>query len=262
MPTTPFCAGRQTIEPSVSVPMATVAKFAATPAPEPEDEPHGLRRSTYGLLVRPPTPDQPLLEFVERKLAHSEQVGLADDHRAGLPQLAGEERVLADGAAQQRERPGGRRLLVLGAMLSLSRIGMPSSGERAPCVRRCRSLAAATFRASGLTARTALTFLSSTRIRSRVEPGQLHRREPAAVHGLLQVGDRGRLEVGDRGRSRSMPCRTGRMAAGPLSGRPTPWSRSPGSPEPEPAQRSSGLPRYGERRSSSRPATQPDHRAG
>src|SRR5258705_8240872 len=71
MPTSPFADDGQTIEPSVSVPTPTVARFAAIAAPVPELEPHGLRSSTYGLRVCPPLPLHPLTECVERKFAHS-----------------------------------------------------------------------------------------------------------------------------------------------------------------------------------------------
>jgi hypothetical protein len=43
MPTSEHADAGQTIEPSVSVPMAAAAKLAATATPEPELEPHGLR---------------------------------------------------------------------------------------------------------------------------------------------------------------------------------------------------------------------------
>src|SRR5215475_14055223 len=76
MPTSSFAPDGHTIEPSVSVPMVTVARSAATAAAEPLDEPHGLRSSTYGLLVCPPRPDQPLDEVNERKLAHSERLAM------------------------------------------------------------------------------------------------------------------------------------------------------------------------------------------
>ena len=71
IPTMPFCAEGETMEPSVSVPTATAHRLAATAAPEPALDPLGLRSSTYGFLVWPPRPLQPLLECVERKLAHS-----------------------------------------------------------------------------------------------------------------------------------------------------------------------------------------------
>src|SRR6185436_1147283 len=67
----PFVVDGQTIEPSVSVPIATLQRLADTATPEPELEPHGLRSRIYGLRVKPPRPLQPLLERVERKLAHS-----------------------------------------------------------------------------------------------------------------------------------------------------------------------------------------------
>jgi hypothetical protein len=46
MPTTPLVEEGHTIEPLVSVPMARVAKFAETAAPDPELDPHGLLSKT------------------------------------------------------------------------------------------------------------------------------------------------------------------------------------------------------------------------
>src|SRR5690348_9979498 len=69
MPTTPLAFAGQTMLPSVSVPNETAAKLAVAAAPDPELEPQGLRLMPYGLLVCPPTPDQPLLAKKERKLA-------------------------------------------------------------------------------------------------------------------------------------------------------------------------------------------------
>src|ERR1700733_5256298 len=51
--------------------MATTHKFADTPAPDPERDPHGFRSSAYGLRHWPPRPLHPLLECCERKFAHS-----------------------------------------------------------------------------------------------------------------------------------------------------------------------------------------------
>src|SRR5687768_552964 len=42
-PTIPHIDAGQTIDPSVSVPIPIAEKFAATAAPVPEDDPHGLR---------------------------------------------------------------------------------------------------------------------------------------------------------------------------------------------------------------------------
>src|SRR5919197_5716019 len=128
MPTTPFWPDGQTIEPSVSEPIATTARLAETETPEPEDEPHGLRSRTYGLLFWPPTPDQPLLEAVDRKLAHSD--------RLSLP------RITAPAARSRRTRNASRAggvgcsasepaVVPLGPAvftLSFSITGMPSSG--------------------------------------------------------------------------------------------------------------------------------------
>src|SRR5579872_2780231 len=71
MPANPFEDDGQTIEPSVSVPMPIAARLAEMPAPVPELDPHGLRSSAYGFFVSPPRPLQPLVEWLERMLAHS-----------------------------------------------------------------------------------------------------------------------------------------------------------------------------------------------
>src|SRR5258707_7324634 len=60
-----------TIDPSVSVPTAAAARFAAAATPEPELEPDGLRSRAYGFFVCPPRPLQPLDECVDRMFAHS-----------------------------------------------------------------------------------------------------------------------------------------------------------------------------------------------
>src|SRR6186713_2204040 len=71
MPTMPLVCDGQMIEPSVSVPTATEARLAAMAAPEPDDEPHAERSNAYGLRVRPPREDHPLMERRPRKFAHS-----------------------------------------------------------------------------------------------------------------------------------------------------------------------------------------------
>src|SRR5262249_34606426 len=71
MPTRPLADEGQTTEPSVSVPPVRAQRWAAAALPEPELEPQGLRSSTKGFFVCPPRPLQPLLEWLERKLAHS-----------------------------------------------------------------------------------------------------------------------------------------------------------------------------------------------
>src|SRR4051794_17194622 len=71
MPTIPHCVAGETIDPSVSVPIATAHKLADPAAAEPELDPDGLRSSTYGFFVRPPRPLQPEVDRVPRKFAHS-----------------------------------------------------------------------------------------------------------------------------------------------------------------------------------------------
>src|SRR2546421_1972293 len=75
-PTIPHIDAGHTIDPSVSLPIATWARHAATATAEPDEEPHGFRSSTWGLAVCPPTPDQPEVDAVERKFAHSERFAL------------------------------------------------------------------------------------------------------------------------------------------------------------------------------------------
>src|SRR5690242_19315528 len=70
IPTIPQIDEGQIIEPSVSVPTVTAARFAETATLEPELDPHGFRSSAYGFLVWPPRALHPLVECVERKFAH------------------------------------------------------------------------------------------------------------------------------------------------------------------------------------------------
>src|SRR5271163_3297535 len=70
-PASPFADDGQTIDPSVSVPTPATQKLAETAAPVPELDPQGLRSSAYGLRVSPPRPLHPLVEWLERMLAHS-----------------------------------------------------------------------------------------------------------------------------------------------------------------------------------------------
>jgi len=70
------------------------------------------------------------------------QIRLAEHDRAGGPQFADEERVRRV-VTDQRERSGGRVLAIARTDIVLSRTGIPSSALRAPCDRRCASLATA-----------------------------------------------------------------------------------------------------------------------
>ncbi len=146
------CAGL-TIEPSVSVPMASGASPAATATAEPELEPDGLRPEPYGLTACPPSVDQPLEDWVERKLAHSDRLALPrmtaraarslptrNASSAGAPASAGEPAVAGEPATE---------------MLSLISTGTPASGPSSAPAARAWSTARACSAASALTEITA-----------------------------------------------------------------------------------------------------------
>ena len=141
-----------TIEPLVSVPNAAVTKLADTAWAEPELEPHGLRSSTYGFSPCRPTPLQPLDERVERKFAHSDILVLPRMIAPAARSLCHRRRILGWVRAQKRQ---GAAVVIMStvSMLSLSRIGMPWSGPRGPCVRRSSSSASAIIRALALISR-------------------------------------------------------------------------------------------------------------
>src|SRR3989449_6020364 len=82
IPTMPQHVDGETIEPSVSVPIATAQRLAATATPEPELDPDGVRSRAYGLRHCPPRPLQPLDDRVERKFAHSERFALPSSTRS------------------------------------------------------------------------------------------------------------------------------------------------------------------------------------
>src|ERR1700761_535455 len=164
-PTTPQALDGETIDPSVSVPMASGAKPAERPAAEPELEPDGFRSSAYGFAVWPPTVDQPLVDLVDRKFAHSDRFALA---RMIAPAARSRETMNASGgrAASSAGEPA-----VVGVpatwTLSLTRTGIPSSTPRGWPARLAAALSAAWSRASGLTAITAPNagFMSAMRSR-------------------------------------------------------------------------------------------------
>src|SRR6476659_9199102 len=72
-PTRPQLFDGETIDPSVSEPIAAAHMLAAAAAPEPDEEPEALRSSAYGFRHCPPRPLHPLDECVERKFAHSDR---------------------------------------------------------------------------------------------------------------------------------------------------------------------------------------------
>ena len=190
IPTIPLTEEGQTIEPSVSVPMATAHRFAETATPEPELEPQGLRSSAYGFRHWPPRALHPLLERVERKFAHSDRFALpritapASRSRPTTNASRGGPRVA------ERERPRRRLHAVGGVDVVLDQHGDPMERSanlaRTPLgVHRARDLERVGVRLQD-------------RMQRRVDgldPGEVglgedSRGEPTRGHGGLQVRDR------------------------------------------------------------------------
>jgi len=92
-PDVAFRALGHTLEPSARCRSRPAAGPAATAAPDPDDEPHGVRSSTYletenlknGLFVWAPKPDQPDCGGGRRTVAHADRLGPYQDDRAGAP---------------------------------------------------------------------------------------------------------------------------------------------------------------------------------
>ncbi len=125
MPTSELTWEGDTIDPSVSVPTAMAARFAAAAAPEPELDPDGVRSSAYGFFVWPPRPLQPLDECVDRKFAHSLRLVLP---RITAPPARNRSTMKASpgaGAPASARDPAVVSIRSAVAMLSLIRTGMP-----------------------------------------------------------------------------------------------------------------------------------------
>src|SRR5438128_4029200 len=132
MPTRALLLDGETIDPSVSVPIAAAARLADTATADPELEPDGFRSRAYGFLVWPPRALHPLDECVERKFAHSlrfvfpitttpaarSRCTRKASTRAGSPSSASDPAVVCMRSAV--------------SMLSLIRTGIPCSGPRGP----------------------------------------------------------------------------------------------------------------------------------
>src|SRR3954463_14336574 len=140
IPTRPLALLGQTIEPSVSVPTATTARSAATAAPDPELEPHGLRFSAYGLSVCPPLALHPLLEREERKLAHSLRFVFPRISAPASRSLRTMKASRGGFAPSKAREPAVVCMLSAVSMLSLIRMGTPNRG-RAWSAPLCRSAA-------------------------------------------------------------------------------------------------------------------------
>src|SRR5215217_2667639 len=125
IPTRALWEEGQTIDPSVSVPRAPAARLAAAAVPDPELEPHGLWSSTYGLRHWPARPDQPLEDWVERKLAHSDRLVLP---RMTAPARRSRRMTKASRGTSAPSRASDPAVVSIRsrvAKLSLTRIGMP-----------------------------------------------------------------------------------------------------------------------------------------
>src|SRR5947207_1397989 len=120
----------QTIEPSVSVPRAAAARFAAIAVPEPELDPHGLWSSTYGLRHCPARPVHPLDDWNERKLAHSDRLVFPN---GTAPSLRRPRAVKASRGTTDPRRASDPAVVCIRSfveMLSFSSMGIPWRGPR------------------------------------------------------------------------------------------------------------------------------------
>ena len=133
MPTSPFWPDGHTIEPSVSVPIATVARSADADTPLPELDPHGLRSSAYAELVWPPSALHPLDDCAERKFAHSDRFALPMIRAPALFNRCTMNASL--GVLPSRASEPAVVGMPVVSMLSFTITGMPSIGRRSPARR-------------------------------------------------------------------------------------------------------------------------------
>src|SRR5262245_35717716 len=88
----PAAVGPRT-DPPVSWPMPTVAKFAATPAPVPPDDPLGWRVGSYGFRIGPdidpayPEANSPIVAFPMMMAPASRSLFTTVASRAGMKSL-------------------------------------------------------------------------------------------------------------------------------------------------------------------------------
>src|SRR3954452_14326461 len=163
-PTTELAPEGQTIDPSVSVPIAAAHRWAAAPTPDPELEPHGSAPRSYGFRVKPPRALQPLtwtpasrtaFGWTPRRLAHSDRFAfprMTAPAARSLATIAASRGTLLPDSARE---PAVVSIVSFVAMLSLIRIGMPWSGPRTRPSLRSLSRRAAIARAAGFDSMTA-----------------------------------------------------------------------------------------------------------
>src|SRR5277367_2190622 len=136
IPANPFDDDGHTIDPSVSVPIPTAARFAEIPAPVPELDPHGFRSSAYGFFVNPPRPLHPLVEWLERMLAHSLRFVLPRMTAPALRSRCATKESLAGLEPTRANDPAVVIMRSAVSILSLMRTGTPCSGPRGPLALR------------------------------------------------------------------------------------------------------------------------------
>src|SRR5712692_2958723 len=157
IPTMPLNDEGETMEPSVSVPIAAAQRFAATATADPELEPEGFRSSAYGFFVWPPRPLQPLVDREDRKLAHSLRLVFPRITAPAARSLCATNE--SRGASDPRSAKDPAVVIIRSPVsrLSLSRIGTPCRRPRGPLALRSLSSARAIASASGLISITALS---------------------------------------------------------------------------------------------------------
>src|SRR6202043_655374 len=132
IPTKPFAEDGQTIDPSVSVPIAAAQKLAEVAAPDPELDPQGLRSSAYGFFVCPPRPLQPLVECRERMLAHSLRLVFPRMTAPASRKFCATTESFGTFEPTSASDPAVVIILSAVSMLSLISMEIPCSGPRAP----------------------------------------------------------------------------------------------------------------------------------
>src|SRR5438046_671849 len=130
IPTSEHAADGQTIEPSVSVPTPSAAKFAAIAAAVPELEPQGLRSSTYGFLHWPPRALHPLDELLDRKLAHSERFAFPSRTAPAARSRAATAASAGGFAPTRAKDPAGGAIRAAAARVALVRLAEACGGAR------------------------------------------------------------------------------------------------------------------------------------
>ena len=129
----PHAAAGMRIDPPVSVPTVPSDMPVATATAEPPLDPPGRSRRIVRIAHRPEA--RILAGRAERELV---QVGLADEHRAGLAQASRHDGIGVGDviAAHQRSR-GGRHALLIDQVLQRDRDAVQradaASGRRSPC---------------------------------------------------------------------------------------------------------------------------------